>query len=172
MIKTKEKLKITSEEFISKALLKLLNEKDYSEIDVSMICHKAGVSRVTFYRNFSSKDEVVSRYFKKIMSPFLEEASAIRKQKDLLSFFETYFSFLNNHIEVFEIIEKSKLGYLMLDYLNDAFAYLDKSTSLPNGNLTHKFIVGSLYNTALYYIKDKATENPTKLAQSLYDFCC
>jgi len=170
-MKTKETAKTTSDEFITKSLLKLLNEKDYSEIDVSMICHKAGVSRVTFYRYFSTKEEVVSRYFKKIMSPFMEEVASIHKQQDFLTFFETYFLFLENHLEVFHIIDKSKLGYLILDYLNDALVYLAKRLGLSQEPFVSYYIAGSLYNSGISLIKYNVTESPKKLAQSLYDFC-
>ena len=44
---------------IANALLALLEEKPYSEISVSELCKKAGISRQTFYSLFSSMDNVI-----------------------------------------------------------------------------------------------------------------
>ena len=48
-----EKEKLT-EQYIYGAFLQLLEKKHYDDISVCEICTKAGVSRMSFYRNFDS----------------------------------------------------------------------------------------------------------------------
>lgn len=43
---------------ITKALVKLTQEKALSSISVTELCQAAGVSRMAFYRNYRSKEEV------------------------------------------------------------------------------------------------------------------
>lgn len=50
---------------ISEALVKLLHEKSLSEITISEICQTATVSRNTFYRSFSTKEDVLSDILEK-----------------------------------------------------------------------------------------------------------
>ena len=46
-----------------KTLLKLLENKDYSEITITELTEKADVARQTFYRNYNSKDDNLFEVF-------------------------------------------------------------------------------------------------------------
>lgn len=46
-------------ESVCSALLKLMETERYEKIFISGICNTAGVSRMGFYRNYKSKDEVI-----------------------------------------------------------------------------------------------------------------
>ncbi|MBQ9664213.1 MAG: TetR/AcrR family transcriptional regulator [Oscillospiraceae bacterium] len=50
-----------SKERISEALLHLLRTTPYTDITVQSLADCAGVSRMSFYRNFDSKDEVIAQ---------------------------------------------------------------------------------------------------------------
>ena len=62
--------------YIFEALYELLSRRNINEINVSEICEKAGVSRMSFYRNFKSKDDLVEKSLMKI----LEKLKAMLKQ--------------------------------------------------------------------------------------------
>ena len=47
-----------SKECIVSAILQLINDKPLSSISVSELCSKAGVSRMTFYRNYDSIEDI------------------------------------------------------------------------------------------------------------------
>ena len=42
---------------IMDALLQLMHTKDYDDITITDITERAGVSRMSYYRNYHSKDE-------------------------------------------------------------------------------------------------------------------
>lgn len=44
------------------ALLQLMEQQPYSEITVTDIARRAGVSRMTYYRNYSSKDDILIQH--------------------------------------------------------------------------------------------------------------
>ena len=76
-----ENLNKTICESLHTALLLLLKQKEYSKISITELCKKAGVSRMAFYNNFQTLDNllenVVVEYNKtfiiyKIGSPFRE----------------------------------------------------------------------------------------------------
>ncbi len=54
-----ESNKITRE-CIETALILLMSEKDYSNITISEIVQRAGVSRTAYYRNYSSKEDILN----------------------------------------------------------------------------------------------------------------
>ena len=51
-------------ENITKALLKLLQEKPIEEISISELCKQAGIGRASFYRNFDSKEDILRTYIR------------------------------------------------------------------------------------------------------------
>lgn len=57
-----------SKEWMLDALLLLLDEMPYDKITVSDITEKAGVARQTFYRNYTSKDDVVLQYLESVFT--------------------------------------------------------------------------------------------------------
>lgn len=52
-------------ESLTQALLLLMEKKPLSKINVSELCSRAGVSRVSFYRNFDSMDNILVQHLKK-----------------------------------------------------------------------------------------------------------
>ena len=49
-------------ESLREGLLQLIERKQYDDISVSELTQRAGVSRVSFYRNYDSKDEILLEY--------------------------------------------------------------------------------------------------------------
>lgn len=56
-------IKQDSKDYLTTALLQLLEKNIYSSITVSQVVRRAGVSRMAFYRNFDSLDDVLTRLF-------------------------------------------------------------------------------------------------------------
>ncbi len=55
---------------MDKAMLKLLEEKDFLDISVSEICREAGVNRSTFYDHYLNTYDLLKETQKKIMNDF------------------------------------------------------------------------------------------------------
>lgn len=70
-------------EYIEEALLLLLEKKEYKAITISEICQKAGVTRMSFYRNFEGKDDILRRWMISITDSFIE-SSGISYRTDSL----------------------------------------------------------------------------------------
>ncbi len=59
----REKQILISKNMIKDALFEILMEKDFRDITISEITRRAKVGRMTFYRNFSRKEEIVVFFF-------------------------------------------------------------------------------------------------------------
>ena len=81
-----------SKDYLSKALLLLMEKKEYTAITVKDIAEKAGVSRLTFYRNFDSKEHILAWH---IDQGFNEYLSTITNapENDLRAAISLCFSF-------------------------------------------------------------------------------
>ena len=60
MYRGTNKTAIESQRQITDALLRLLQDKPFSQISICQICREAGISRQTFYSLFESKENVIS----------------------------------------------------------------------------------------------------------------
>jgi len=59
-----QQIKQDSQDYLITALLELLKDNDLNNIKVTQVVKKAGVSRMAFYRNFETLDDVLIAYFK------------------------------------------------------------------------------------------------------------
>ena len=60
MNRTNSKIAEQSKKKISKALLTIMKQYDFKEITITQISQEAKLSRKTFYRLFSSKEDVLA----------------------------------------------------------------------------------------------------------------
>ena len=58
----KQETNLFVKECITEALLLLMKGNSLSEISITEIVERAGVARVSFYRNFSSKEDVIKKH--------------------------------------------------------------------------------------------------------------
>lgn len=59
-----QQIKQDSQEYLITALLQLLQTTNLNDIKVTQVVKKAGVSRMAFYRNFETLEDVLIAYFK------------------------------------------------------------------------------------------------------------
>jgi len=67
----KDRRVIRTSRKIDAAFVALLGRRAYGNIRVSDITKKAGVGRATFYAHYSSKDDLLSSQFRRIVAPML-----------------------------------------------------------------------------------------------------
>lgn len=87
-----------SKGLLAEALLLLMKKKEYKDITVKDIAEKAGVSRLTFYRNFDSKENILAWH---IEQGFQEYLSSLTRspENDLRSAISLCFSFWEKRSE-------------------------------------------------------------------------
>jgi len=105
---------------ITKATLKLLKKRDLSEISIGEITETAQVSRVSFYRNYESKEAIVREQVHRLFSQWAENNEYIRlkdetgKDDELLG---DLFGFIKDNDKFFLLLKKRNLLYLLRDEL-------------------------------------------------------
>ena len=93
------------------ALLELLKEKSYSDISISELCRKAGLSRNTFYKFFSGKDALLSYLKEDISLGFVTYKQTIVKENwdSQMESFVHYFSFWYQLRDWVDVLVKNDL---------------------------------------------------------------
>jgi AcrR family transcriptional regulator len=61
---------------MEEALFQLMGQKSFSQITVTDIAERAGVSRLTFYRNFETKEDILSYHFDQLFGEYERNLAA------------------------------------------------------------------------------------------------
>lgn len=159
-----EELNNLTKESLQTALISLLADKPYEKISVTDICKKAGVSRMSYYRNFESKDEILQKladeYFNKIKVGLLE-----REEKGC--HYEWYLDFFR---EVKEDPERMKL-LLKADSIIHFMGGVDsilvkiKDADTPEGHYRLLAKEGGFYTIVSNWVYDGMKESPEEMAE-------
>jgi len=112
---TQETQGSTVKEAIFSTLMALLRKKHLSEVTITELARKAGVSRMAFYRNYSSKDDIIVKYLDEQFESFLAK---IRKAKDPNAYQDAYWYFTffkRNQALVEKLIGLEKPDLVVID---------------------------------------------------------
>lgn len=100
--------KIQTQEKIEKSTLELIDKKPFQEISTKQIASQAGVSEMTIFRHFSSKDKILdrlSKFFFKLIIGF--DSNTIKDENhfrtELIKFFKKSISSSPMHRKLFKV---------------------------------------------------------------------
>lgn len=123
-----------TKECIELALINLMEKKSYGDISIKDIVERAGVSRASYYRNYDSKEDILSGFIQSICK---ELSQAMLKFNALTQNRETWDALLSATEPLapkFKLLLDAGFGEkLTLEFIKSMNASVDKS------------------NTALYY---------------------
>ncbi len=81
-------------EYIQEALVELLKKQSINDISITDLTEKAGIARSTFYRYYSSLDEVIDDYILAIFSKMRKEKSFnFNVQSTIRGFLEIFYDY-------------------------------------------------------------------------------
>lgn len=161
---------------ITTALLHLMYQKSFSDITISELIRNAGVARVSFYRNYDSKEDVLLTLIDDVLEQFREaidsnEAEYYTYQNVLKSFrfFKIYGDF---------VLDLYHFGYgsILLEKLNrfhEEIAGTMPNTSIEKYGLY--MYMGALFNTAIVWLQNgtkESEENITDIFCRLWGISC
>ncbi len=105
---TNGKIAEQSKQKMVQALLRVMEQYDYKEITVTQIAQEARLSRKTFYRLFSGKDEILSLFFEGLFQECFGRIRArnIRRYWDVM---QAFFDFWEERKELLFLLQKNGL---------------------------------------------------------------
>jgi AcrR family transcriptional regulator len=104
------------------ALLSLMETKPFSEITITELIGKAGIARSTYYRNYSSKEEVLTAYIDDVLQDFYCEFPAKSMQERFeYEHIAHILDYVMRYKNQLSILHKSGLSSLYLNAMNRYF---------------------------------------------------
>lgn len=156
-----------SKKYIAEALISLMKKKKYSSITNKDITDRAGLSHITYYRNFSSKDEIIKFYLDDITNNFIREKKVDYKPEHFKEYIITLFRHLKATEEIGILLYKANL----IHYIKDEFdkIFYNKATNKKE-QYNYYFVAGGLYNIYYNWLINGCQETPEELSNMFMDF--
>ena len=96
------------------AMIILMSEKPYESISISEITKRAGVSRTAFYRNYSSKEDVIREIGKLVIDKLSSILRNIKTAEDIHDRLVEFFEQMKAHKEQIELLIKGDVSLNLL----------------------------------------------------------
>lgn len=143
------------------ALLVVMQQYDYKEITITQLAQEAKLSRKTFYRLFSDKEDVLSYLFESLYIECLEH---IKSQRNgcYWDIVQCYFDFWEERKEVLHIFKQSTLLAVLFDgaykYSFRIFEYVhsEENTDQYTAHLSYllAYSIGGMHSMLLKWVEN------------------
>lgn len=146
-----------TKESIQTALIYLMNKKDISNITVTELVKRAGVSRAAFYRNYTSTTDVLIDFSQNVLDLLASSLS----NDDFINNIHAWYVFLFNQIK-----KNSKIMSLLLKAKIDFSTQLIKLTHENDNIIEYKIIAltKGLFAIINKWLDDEMKETPEEMA--------
>lgn len=154
---------------LATALIELLEDRELSDVSIQDIVDKAGFSRMAYYRNFRSLDEILDYYLFSYSKAFVEKTkinfATMGAEKFFILIFEHLGSEKTRHIA--DIMYERGLVFTLYRAFLQIFNPKDKDSKRL---FDHRFIAGGVFGIYLRWVKLGYKETPEELTQILMRF--
>ena len=104
-------------ESMTQALLQLMEKKPLDEISATELCDRAGVSRQSYYRNFSSKEEILSEYLTKCTDEWYRSLDIFDREDFHEVFWHELMKLYKGNEKLIRLIYKNKRSSIIRDHI-------------------------------------------------------
>ncbi|MGN1279173.1 MAG: TetR/AcrR family transcriptional regulator [Limosilactobacillus sp.] len=91
-------------ESIEEALLQLMAKQNYEKITITSIVTRAGVSRTAYYRNYTSKDDILSDYLRRLSTSFAHQLGRFDPVTETAQSIETFLNQVREYKKYLKIL--------------------------------------------------------------------
>lgn len=158
---------------IVESLLLLLQDKSIDEISVKEIVEKAGVNRSTYYRHFSTKQDVVRHFYRLRLDEYLSSVSTnISARTYFTGMFESFLRYKKELI----LLDQRGLSFVLLEELNARIVQVHGNSKAAVHSLACNYHIGGVFNSFRYWLFEDMATPPDELAYQCLmflprDFC-
>lgn len=161
---------------LTEALFALMKRKPFSEITVTDLVTEAHVARVSYYRNFSTKEAIIEEYVESIYRMLSEKEtlppfSFQETREELTKRFEHSFTCLLTQKAYILALYHNGFGSLVLEIMNRVME--DAAGDMPCGSVERYrlyFLTGAAFNVLLQWLESGAKESPYEMAAACAEF--
>ena len=146
---------------IINATIKLLHDKPLENIPVSEIVNEAQVSRNSFYRNFSEKENILREYISELLDQWDYDYNHTRKTDHDSEMYGSFFAHLKDNSDFYLTLRDRNLFHLFRE------VYLEKYGPKPEHDNMAAYVVAFIQNGMLGWIDEWIKRGMQESADSM-----
>ena len=124
------------------------------------------MSRMTYYRNYSSKDDIIVQYIDDVANSIHEVIIQTGVNSDVFTYFKILFENLGVHSDIVLVGYNAHLGDLILDAINrNMLLTYPPSSNDPFKAYKRHYYAGAFFNILIEWLKGGKKESPDDLAR-------
>lgn len=159
-----------AKECIVTALVELMKIRDYDSITITDIAKKAGVSRMAYYRNYTSKDDIFKKYIEEVGEDIHQKITGRRSSAVPYDYFLALFEQLGKYSDLAIVAYRAHLGELILAALiKNMFITFPPPNESASERYHRFFLAGAFYNVFIEWLKGGLQETPAEMARFCAD---
>lgn len=167
-LSNEESNKITRE-CIETALILLMKENEFKDISITDIVKRSGVSRSAYYRNYSSKEDILSNHLETIVKTITNTMDLTTYPEDNFKFWYSIFSQVRTYSEIYLVLIKADFGGIILSSINKIMQESIQADSISKPERYEiYFWSGAVYNILTEWITSGMRESDEEMAR----ICC
>jgi len=167
MYKGSNRSALLSQQLISEAMLRLLEERSYQDISISDLCREAQVSRQTFYSLFGAKENVIMYELKHSCQYIPDGNDSEGRAGEFRRFCREYCRYIISKRHIIELLVKNDMMHCLYDVqyhtLMDCETFIGEVTGDYRVFLID-FIASGMNSIARNYIQTGASLNEDTLS--------
>lgn len=150
-------------ECLCTALVYLMNEKPFDKITITELVRRSGVSRSAFYRNYTSKEDIITEVTNGVISVITSSLEEIKETGNLHNWFYRLFQFVCENTAIFELLLNANI--LKTSSNGQIFSL---ESVFPASNIKEHYriiaIENALYSVVISWFRDGMKESPAFMA--------
>lgn len=154
-------------ESLREALIILMNEKNYYKISISELCHKAGVSRMAFYNNYESKDNLLKQIIYYQTNKLIDRIGSPFREKTTTEWYIKMFECIKEDNMYLRTIFNANFEFEYLSAINDLV--LHDETISPTNRYLRLMWAGGVVNTIIYWLESDMKDSVLEMATFCYN---
>ncbi len=170
--RTKENIRVKNQ--IAAAFIEILKQssvEDAEMITISQITSKANVSRMAYYRNFTSKTNIIEYYLLDSLWQEFQEILPAGCQFWTVEYGTVFFSQMGKHREDILVLKRHGYADLILSAINSRNEEL--IGDMPRNSIDRfqiYYAAGASYNAMLYWLEEGCKESPEDISRNFISF--
>ena len=96
-------------ECLQTALIHLMSEKPFEQITITELVKRSGVSRTAFYRNYASKDMILTELSNAFFEGLTKSLTGVETKEDFFKWYRGSFQTVYDYADIFRLLMQSHL---------------------------------------------------------------
>lgn len=159
-----------SRAYIQEALFTLMEQIPFQEINVTMLCKQADLTRPTFYHHYQTTQDVLSDTYDALFDDFIRELTG-KQGKTIEVLSRHFFDYWLAHIKILQLLTRNGLFSSLSDrfpqYLDTIFRHFNIATNMDvhERAYVYAFLGGGLSGMLRKWIDDAKMPDTSTMAR-------